>query len=190
MSEIIVVGLDMSLSGTGVCRICGGKIEDLSTISTGPKEFKNIYKRIDHIIENCIGVIEGCGDVCELAVIESPFVRVLKGKGGGFCGTIDTATKNLMALNFMIRRELSTRGIRFIDVAASQLKKFILGKGAGEKSQILKAVYKHWNVDAADDNQADSCVLANIGKAMMKKERGELIDLTTAQAQVIEALRW
>lgn len=100
-------------------------------------------------------------------------------------GSIDSSSKSLIALSHMVRRRLTQLGIPFIDVAASQLKKFILGKGSGDKSQVLKEVFKRYKVDAADDNQADACVLAHIAEAVFNTSWS---NLAKYQSEVVQKL--
>jgi len=44
----------------------------------------------------------------------------------------------------------------------STLKKYVLGTGVGEKSQMLKEVYRKWGLDVTDDNQADAFALSKL----------------------------
>ena len=159
--RIIVAGLDLSLTGTGVCAY-DGQQHQFRTISTKPRDFKNIYDRLDHIVDQAVGLLpDSTAAVC----VEAPFVRVMR-------GGIDSSSKNLIALSHMVRRGLVRRGIPFHDVAATQLKKYILGKGKGEKSLILREVFKRYGVEVQDDNQADACVLAHIAMGIAEQGKG------------------
>lgn len=51
-------------------------------------------------------------------------------------------------------------------VAPTALKKFVTGSGKGQKDQMLLSVFKHWEVEFNDHNQADSYGLARVGAAM------------------------
>lgn len=55
-------------------------------------------------------------------------------------------------------------------VAPSTLKKFILGKGKGEKSFIVREVFKAYGLDAGTDDEADACALAHIGACLTGTE--------------------
>jgi crossover junction endodeoxyribonuclease RuvC len=77
------------------------------------------------------------------------------------------------------------RGIQYVLVAPSTLKKFILGAGKGEKSFVVREVFKAYQLDATTDDEADACVLAHIGACLIgreeprnKAQRDVLITLT------------
>ena len=42
------------------------------------------------------------------------------------------------------------------------LKKFVCSKGNAKKNEVMLGVYKHWNVEFADDNLADAYALAKV----------------------------
>ena len=64
---------------------------------------------------------------------------------------------------WMIARWLWKRNIRMQTVAPTAAKKFCTGSGKGEKNLILREVWKRWQVDAANDNEADAYILLRIG---------------------------
>ena len=72
-----------------------------------------------------------------------------------------------------------------IEVAPSQLKKFVLGKSTGDKNQILLQVYKRWSVTCQNDDEADAYVLYRIGLCYA----GICEPETNAQREVIEKLK-
>jgi len=80
----------------------------------------------------------------------------------------------LAELNGIIKFWLWRRRIPYVLVAPSTLKKFILGKGKGEKSFILREVSKEpprgYGLDASTDDEADACVLAHIGACLVGVE--------------------
>lgn len=77
-------------------------------------------------------------------------------------GSID----EICGMAYLVRHALWQLGIDYLLVTPSQLKKFALGSGKGEKSLIMKEVLKRFGVDTGDDNQADAVVLAHIGAAL------------------------
>jgi crossover junction endodeoxyribonuclease RuvC len=58
-------------------------------------------------------------------------------------------------------------GMPFYVVSPGQIKKFATGKGVGQKSIVVREVYKRWGIDTKDDNQADACVLAYIAESIL-----------------------
>lgn len=63
----------------------------------------------------------------------------------------------------IVRRYLWLRGIPTVPVSPLTLKSFI---GAGDKSMIVKEVFKQYGADANNDDEADAFVLAIIGEMM------------------------
>ena len=81
-----------------------------------------------------------------------------------------SARSKLAELNGIIKFWLWRRGIQYVLVAPTTLKKFILGSGKGEKSVILREVFKAYNLNAGTDDEADACVLAHIGACLIGRE--------------------
>lgn len=168
---MIYVGIDPSLTGTGVC-VLGDGCATVTTIKTKPGDFANMYRRIDHIVTE-ITSMPGMTDA--FCCIEAPFMHA-KNKSNAM---------SIHALAYMVRRKMSYTGIPFKDVAATQLKKFITGKGnVAGKDMIAKEVFKRYGIDCEDNNQADAVVLAHIAKAIKDVDA----ELTAYQRDVIVKL--
>jgi crossover junction endodeoxyribonuclease RuvC len=164
MSDIVTVGLDLSMTGTGFCIKRGDKVK-LETIKTKPKEFENELERVDYIANT---VLDGIPDDVAMICVEDFFVPANKYQIG--------AAIQLAGLGTLVRVRLYKAGRPFFIIAPSQLKKFCTGKGTGPKSIILREVFRRWGVDAADDNQADACVLAYLAEAIVKRLGGDDLD--------------
>jgi crossover junction endodeoxyribonuclease RuvC len=54
-------------------------------------------------------------------------------------------------------------GVRLVEVAPAQLKKFVLGKGVGKKDEVRLGVFKKWGFEHVSDNVVDAYALARIG---------------------------
>lgn len=69
-------------------------------------------------------------------------------------------------LFYAVRRVLRTQlqgDARYpLQVPPATLKKYVTGKGTGQKNLMLMETYKKWNVTFTDDNAADSYGLARI----------------------------
>ena len=155
LGENTFVGLDLSLTSTGFCRKVG-KSFTIETVKTEPKNFKNDLDRLIHIRDTLLRKIPAN---VKMICIEDFFVPSNKLQiGSGI---------KLAMLGTTIRLALYERGLPFVIISPSQLKKFVTGKGSGEKSMILREVYKRWGIDAKDDNQADATVLSYIAEALV-----------------------
>lgn len=148
------IGLDMSLSSTGFCCKTGNTI-NIETIKTTPRTCENDLARLRFITNECMKRIpKDTAMIC----IEDYFTPSNKGQ-------IGSAIK-LVGLGITMRLALLEAGFPMFIVAPSQLKKFATGKGTGQKSIVVREVYKKWGIDAKDDNQADACVLAHMAEAI------------------------
>lgn len=63
------------------------------------------------------------------------------------------------------KRVLHRRGIRWIEVKPNALKKFVTGKGAGDKNVVMLEAYKRFGINVKDDNECDAACLAFLGLA-------------------------
>lgn len=156
--NIIAIGLDLSLTGTGVVVLNDGKIVKQQLIKSKPipdgkpidevKRLRNIVKAIESIIG---------AEIADIAVIE----------GLAFMVRNATALVQLSALNYMTREMLMDNNIPFIIVAPTSLKKFIASNGAAKKDAMLLETFKRYGVTILDDNECDAYGLAQIGLALM-----------------------
>jgi len=155
MSNKKYVGLDMSLSSTGFCIKDGDKLH-IETIRTNPRTCDNDLERLQHIVKEILKRIPAdVGMIC----IEDYYVPMSKAQFG--------SAINLISLGTLMRIALYNKGLPFYVPTASQLKKYVTGKGNCQKNLVLREVYKRWGVDAKDDNQADACTLAYMAEAIV-----------------------
>lgn len=166
------VGLDMSLSATGFCLLKKGESSEISfeTIKSSPKASSNDLARLRDITNE---VLRRIPRQTEMVCIEDIFVPANPFQIG--------AAINLAMLAAVVRLALFEAGYQFYIIAPGQLKKFITGSGASQKSLIIREVYKKWGLDAKDDNQADAIVLAHIAQAICTPE----LDLLKPQKEVV-----
>lgn len=159
----MILGIDPSLSATGLCLYNGSAVirETITSKFAGVLRLRAIADAIvNHHCDRELCVIEG---------VVSSF-----GKGD---------RSELMALHWFIRDRLYPSPT--LVVAPAQLKKFVLGSGKGEKSLMLREVYRRWGVEAANDNEADAVGLAMIGAAYLDESRC----VNQAQREVVAALK-
>lgn len=115
--------------------------------------------RLDHIkkqVLELLGEPELLGAEPGLLVVMEDFALHARS------GSID----EICGMAYLVRHALWQVGIDYLLVTPNQLKKFVTGSGAAEKSKVMKEVLKRFEVDTEDDNQADAVVLAHIGAAM------------------------
>ena len=160
-----IVGLDLSLTATGVAVWADGALSLLTLEPPHPGGMERLEWVLGQVKELCRGA--------ELVVIE----------GLSFGSNMPSAQERA-GLWWMVARALWKANIRMQAVAPTAAKKFVTGRGSAEKSLILREVFRHWNIVAADDNQADAAVLARIGLVLAGVTQPE----NQAQREVISAL--
>lgn len=202
----IFIGIDLSLTGTGLCRYFPKNDKhETKLIATSPKDFANRWLRYGHIAKEVIDFVwrEIDGKV-KFVVLEDYIVCP---------GNIET-TKQLIELGALVRHQLTTDEgdgcgtipasdqiiAPWMTVVGSQLKKWITGHGKGDKSIIIKEVYKQLNQDVNNDNLADAIVLAHVAADLhhfkhFKQEpsqqyRLEVLKKVLKNREVINPDRW
>lgn len=175
--NIISVGLDLSLTGTGIVVLNDGKIVKQQLIKSKPvPDGKPIdeVKRIRKIVEQ-IEVITG---------EYKPTIAVIEGLA--FMVRNATALVQLSALNYMTRAMLMDHNVPFVIVAPTSLKKFVTGNGAAKKDVMLIETFKRWGVTILDDNECDAYALSQVGLALLG---GNSKDTTKLQEEVLTLLK-
>jgi Holliday junction resolvasome RuvABC endonuclease subunit len=153
-SDMKTLGLDLSLTSSGFCLLDGSSIT-IETIKTTPKTADNDLARLAHIR---IAIMERIPSDVDMICVEDFFAPFGPAAGSAI---------GLAMLGAVIRVALWEATMPFYVVSPSQLKKWVLGKGVGEKSLVLREVYRKLGVSATNDNEADACVLAHIAKDLL-----------------------
>lgn len=159
-------GLDVSLTGTGVCVLGAGTDGAdqyrMATIHTAPGDFANPYERIDHIADAVLFHLPPATASVTVAV-EETFIHP------------ERAASNhaLVAVGFMVRRALTRAGYAWFNVHNAHLKRYVAGTGKAKKADMQRDVLWRWRIKTADDNQADAAGLAHIARAIAMIRRGQ-----------------
>lgn len=147
-------GLDISLSAAGFANIdISGKITHC-VFGTEKKKFKHRWDRIQAFLDFLEKYL--IDTQTKYVVIEdyliNPFV------------TNNDTTQKLTELGACVRYFLYTKKIPFLTVVGSQLKKYATGNGNSKKAVLIKELYKNYDIDVNDDNEADAIYLAKMCK--------------------------
>lgn len=178
IAENYFVGLDLSLTSTGFSIKCGSEVR-MRTIKTTPKTAANHLARLEYIRDDILNAIpRSTAMIC----IEDYFVPRSPMQMG--------SAADLIGLGLVVRVALYDTGIPFFIPANTQLKKFATGNGStNQKSLVVREVYKRWGLDAKDDNQADSAVLAFMAEQIHRKlNDGDISDLPKFQVEVVNTV--
>ncbi len=165
------IGLDLSLSETGVCVLEGDNILE-SCVVKGKKLLGT--ERISTISSEIFDILQEFRP--DAAAIEGLV-------GSKFAFTLVGLAKLHGAVAFNIWQNYEG-DLRVLGVAPSALKKFATGSGAGKKSAVLLQIYKRWGEEFDNDNAGDAYVLARIAQAAAEPHRV----LTTAQKEVLKKI--
>lgn len=91
-------------------------------------------------------------------------------EGFSFAGKFNNSFQ--YELGTVYRMALYKHETMFVEVPPTTLKKFITGKGNSKKDMIMLAVYKYWDFDPTDDNEADAYGLAQFGRGIIGEPTG------------------
>lgn len=160
-----VVGIDASWTGCSISRIerCG---EDESpphaglVIHTSPDQFPCRMARLAHLRDQVRDFVFKQGQIPDLVVIESYSFGARNGReySGELGGTIRLLIHTLAPT------------LPIIEVPPSTLKSYVTGKGHADKNVMLREVFRKWNYEATDDDDADSYALARFGLEWLDTE--------------------
>lgn len=149
-------GLDISLTATGVANISNnGKITSKILSAPKPKKFNNKFNRYQSLVEDILDYIKDTKT--KYVVLEDYIVT-----------KHSTTTTKLIEVGACVRYTMNLKKIPFLTVAGSQLKKYVCGKGNVPKDILIKELYKRYDVDVFDNNEADAIGLAMICRDLVK----------------------
>lgn len=169
-----IVGLDPSLTGTGICimdigqNLFVGKAWSTQLIKpvtkSSPARLIEIRDRVAKLCQNAdIVIIEGYSF------------------GSRGAGVFQTAE-----LGGVLRVMLHEQGLWWVEVAPTQLKKFVCGKGNAKKEEVKLGAFKRWGVEFKTSDETDAYVLAKVGEALISEEIRD--KLTKPQRETINQL--
>ena len=138
MSEPVVIGIDASMTATGIA-FDGGALTVSSPRVKGDDRLWAIYKAV---YERSVGA--------SLAVIEDLPAHA---QSAGITG---------MAQG-VVRLALRRADVPYATVAPATLKKYATGRGNAQKPDMRMALYQRTGLDLRDDNQVDSAWLRFMG---------------------------
>ena len=185
-----IVGLDLSLTGTGVARVdTASPVITLEKIGSKPRARKKgdpgpslpersarLRSLAGQIVQKCVGA--------DLVVVEGPSYA---SEGAG---TWDRA-----GLWWLVVGRLTGAGLNVVEVPPSNVKLYAVGKGAGagtDKDAVLAAVIRRYFgvVEVPGNNEADALVLAAMGARFVGSpiEPGGIIP--AANTNALTKVRW
>jgi crossover junction endodeoxyribonuclease RuvC len=150
------MGVDPSLTGTGIIVLNANEIVEKMIIKTRPKN--TIEERFGQIINPVLTIFDHY----------KPLSLCLEGLSFGSKGN---AFAQLSGLHFVLIYNIWEHFRHLIKttvVPPQTLKKFVTGKGNVKKQVMLLETYKKWGESFTDDNLCDAYCLARYGLALLK----------------------
>lgn len=158
------LGIDQSLSATGLCRILGEVVEASATVTPGSLIDG---QRLVFIKRAVAGMLSGVTAVAIEGYSYDSVGRVFElGEVGGVLKTL-----------------LVESNIPYLAVPPVLVKKFATGRAFATKDMMLRAAAEQGSI-FSDDNQADAFFLAHVARVW---HTGEAV--TRRQLEVLRALR-
>lgn len=168
---LVVVGLDLSLTSTGVARPDG-----VFTIQSAGKKTDNLLDRSYRLARLRLKITRAC-DGADLVVIENPAYNSRSGSAHDRSG-----------LWWMVVRWLHASKIPVATVTPQQLQKYATGKGRADKFAVHAAVIKRYpDIPIKGPDEADALVLRAIGCEYLGQP---LAQVPQTHRAALDAVHW
>jgi crossover junction endodeoxyribonuclease RuvC len=172
----MIMGLDLSMTGTGLVVMDGNTIIHQKLIETSPKMGDDIT-RIGFILRNILGSMVQVGFPTH-HYTERPTVA-MEGPSYGVAGatrSLHTLGKMMGIIEYYLKIE---KQLKIEIIPPTSLKKIITGKGSGKKEMMLKEVYKRYGIDFNDNNLCDAfCLCVAISPVDLQKSGVKLATIS------------
>lgn len=174
-----VVGLDLSLTGTGIAFVVNGKLEEdpIKIVSKG-KEDATLADRQDRL-HRLSRRITAQTSGADLVVVEGPSYGSTGGQQHDRAG-LWWLVVDWIAIDF---------GKQVVEVSPNSRSKYATGKGNVGKDAVLAAVIRRYpQVEVRGNNEADALILAAMGARALGEPVEQSLPATNLQA--MEKVAW
>lgn len=177
---MISIGIDPSLTSTGVVVLRDEEVLMCETLPNQP----SLY-----LVERVAKILHRVEQVVKLNYKRYPKESIVIALEGFSYGSKGRSVFDIGYLGWRIRELLinmeSSFKIKWLLVPPSNLKKYASGKGNCKKEIVIMNVFKRWNQEFEDNNQADAYVLARVAKSYFYPEE----DLLEFQKESMEGVK-
>lgn len=132
-----IIGLDLSLTGTGIARFDGSTITVKTRDKDGDLRLLHIQDAVQEVLQPGI----------DLAVIEAPLTH----------GAHSLHIQGMV--HGVVRAVLMKNHVPYALISPPTLKAYATGKGTAKKADMILAAYKRAGREFDDDNQCDAAWL-------------------------------
>ena len=151
-----IVGIDPSLSRTGVCIIAG---DSTTAYSVKAPNKLGMFQRQRMLVDGVRQYLR-LGDV---VVFEDFGISARFAPSGRFCERIELCGMLKLVCPAVTK-------LPWLSLAPTMLKSFVTGKSGAHKAEMLEAVRTKWGVAVQNDDEADAFGLARYAQAMLNQE--------------------
>lgn len=169
---ITSLGIDPSISGTGLVLLKHGSTQPVYELEIKPKKTLLGLQRQKEIAERVMSVIHSY----------KPTVVVIEGYS--FSVQHVSSIIPLIELGGILRMLMMIDELVWYDPKATQLKKFVSGSGNAKKDEMMMHVLKRWGYVSKSNNMSDAYGLAAMGLAI----QGVLEGTTKDQQKIVSEL--
>lgn len=166
-----IIGLDLSLTATGIAGNTGGGWADVIT----PPAKLTGHQRLSYIRMAIMDRYLTCPNALYV-VVEGPSY-----------GSTTGSFHERAGLWWLVTHDLWKRGIRYASVPPATLKRYAVGSGKASKDEVLVAVTRRFPWCPADNNAADAATLAAMGADHFG---APLCDMPKANRGALDAVVW
>jgi len=155
-----IIGLDLSLSETGLVQIENDKKTHEELIRSKPTDYEHLKNKDAREIARILDILDRI--IFFIDVLKTDFVVI---EGASLHSFKTRSLFTLGKLHGLVEMALVKKRIDFKIVPPSSLKKFITGKGNAKKELMLLKVYKKYNEEFDNNNLCDAFALAKYGES-------------------------
>lgn len=172
-----VMGIDLSLTCTGIAIMTGGTLQTHTVRSRG-KSDASLSERATRLRFMALDL--------ELHVIKiKPRVVVIEGPS---YNSRHGHPHDRSGLWWMVVSALQHRAIPVTEVPPMCRAKYGTGDGRANKDQVLYAARTRWGYEGCDHNEADAVILAAMGARVLGCTKDD--DLPVTHLSAMEKIRW
>jgi Holliday junction resolvasome RuvABC endonuclease subunit len=165
-----VIGLDLSLTGTGIAYHDG----EMTTVTTKTSDRDSRLLAIEWAIHIAIGTEVDGPPVADLAVIEDLPTHA---HGSGITGMVQGVARTV----------LLKATVPYALIPGATLKKYATGRGNATKADMRMALFQRAGIDERDDNRVDAWWLRAAG---LEHLGHPIVDLPKAQREALAKVAW
>lgn len=156
------IAIDYSITKPGLCFTDKTKPEGFTCLSYSTPKKENY----EHEILRFADYVDILINKIPYTITNPKTIIIIEDYAFGGRGKTNAIAECTGILKYSLFIEYKVNPKQLFFCSVPHLKMFVSGKGNAKKEMIIKDVYKHWNFDSEDNNQADAFVMWKILQAL------------------------